>query len=548
MPVKKFITLQPELNNSEKALDDKEKQAVLDKKKIQFIRDRQQELREKLGPGLKLRLDKILSLLKDLDSDNVDPDDSRLNTVVHQISDLCHDSGPFMFEEDLIKAVSIYRDLRTAIRTDRTRRVRESLRRTQEALGMILPADPAIAPGNGAAGTNGMSMLMLHGAFKMEEHAVEMGDHQNEPFDRILWERITRSRVGNRVVWKVIRSSFKYGPFRTGLDAAWRVATSRSLHLFLAILVGLGVSAVFMLAGAAIATAVKWNPLFGAIAGALGVAALVTGAWKRWHGPGGDAPSLETWKPTAIWGGAGLVLLGAHAAPAFVALLGVHALYVASIALIVGLALFYDALNGAHDAGNAIATIVATRTLSKYTAVVWAAFFNFIAFKFMGLKVATTVGSGLVDPHHVTNSLIVAALVGAGFWNWFTLRKGIPVSSSHSLIGGLVGAAVAAAGFGVLYPAKLIQTAIFMVVSPIIGLVGAGLLTLLMHAAAKIFGHGTTFSPAPKPAMASCNLFPRLSSASCTAPTTPKKPWALSRCCCLPITCWARFSMCLCGW
>ncbi|TIS30622.1 MAG: inorganic phosphate transporter, partial [Mesorhizobium sp.] len=117
---------------------------------------------------------------------------------------------------------------------------------------------------------------------------------------------------------------------------------------------------------------------------------------------------------------------------------------------LVAVALFFDFLNGLHDAANSIATIVSTRVLRPHYAVFWAAFFNFIAFLFFGLHVAETVGKGIVDAEIVTPAVIFAALIGAIVWNIVTWIAGIPSSSSHALIGGLVGAGVAKAGPGAI--------------------------------------------------------------------------------------------------
>src|SRR6201994_1071420 len=120
-----------------------------------------------------------------------------------------------------------------------------------------------------------------------------------------------------------------------------------------------------------------------------------------------------------------------------------------ALPLLVGLiavALAFDFLNGLHDAANSIATIVSTRVLRPQYAVFWAAFFNFIAFTVFGLHVANTMGSAVVDPHLVDAAVIFGALAGAIVWNLLTWRLGIPSSSSHALVGGLVGAAMAKAG------------------------------------------------------------------------------------------------------
>lgn len=143
-------------------------------------------------------------------------------------------------------------------------------------------------------------------------------------------------------------------------------------------------------------------------------------------------------------------------------------------------ALAFDFLNGLHDAANSIATIVSTRVLSPKYAVAWAAFFNFIAFLFFGLHVAKTVGSGLVDPALVSDRLIFAALMGAISWNLITWWAGIPSSSSHALIGGLVGAAVAKAGIGGVTWVGLNKTLIAIVLSPATGFFLAVMLVLLV--------------------------------------------------------------------
>lgn len=141
---------------------------------------------------------------------------------------------------------------------------------------------------------------------------------------------------------------------------------------------------------------------------------------------------------------------------------------------IVALALAFDFVNGVHDSANSIATVVSTRVLRPQLAVIWAAFFNFIAFLFFGLHVARTVGKGLVDPSSVTVPVIAGALVGAIVWNLITWYWGIPSSSSHALIGGFVGAAVAHAGFQVLIVPTIVKIGIFIVLAPVLGgLVGA---------------------------------------------------------------------------
>src|SRR3954464_9579469 len=120
------------------------------------------------------------------------------------------------------------------------------------------------------------------------------------------------------------------------------------------------------------------------------------------------------------------------------------------IIALVAIALFFDFLNGLHDAANSIATIVSTRVLSPRYAVIWAAFFNFVAFLVFGLHVAQTVGAGIVDVHVISDRLIFAALIGAIVWNIVTWLAGIPSSSSHALVGGLIGAGLAKAGLKVI--------------------------------------------------------------------------------------------------
>jgi PiT family inorganic phosphate transporter len=142
-----------------------------------------------------------------------------------------------------------------------------------------------------------------------------------------------------------------------------------------------------------------------------------------------------------------------------------------TVIIIVGLALVFDFINGFHDAANSIATVVSTRVLTPRLAVLWAAFFNFIAFLFFGLHVANTIGKGIIDPAAVTVPVVVAALVGAVAWDLITWYFGIPSSSSHALIGGLAGAGLAKAGTTVLDVAGLTKVAVSIVVSPLLGLV-----------------------------------------------------------------------------
>jgi len=145
---------------------------------------------------------------------------------------------------------------------------------------------------------------------------------------------------------------------------------------------------------------------------------------------------------------------------------------------LIAVALAFDFLNGLHDAANSIATIVSTRVLRPQYAVFWAGFFNFIAFMFFGLHVAQTIGSGIVSPDLVDDRLIFGALMGAIAWNLITWALGIPSSSSHALVGGLVGAGVAKAGTGAIVWQGLSKTASAIVLSPLLGFVLALLLVL----------------------------------------------------------------------
>jgi len=147
---------------------------------------------------------------------------------------------------------------------------------------------------------------------------------------------------------------------------------------------------------------------------------------------------------------------------------------------LIGVALIFDFLNGLHDAANSIATIVSTRVLPARWAVVWAAFFNFIAFAVFGLSVANTVGKGIIDPHIVSDAVIFGALGGAIVWNIVTWLLGIPSSSSHALVGGLVGAGFAKAGLHGLVWDGIGKTIAGIVVSPAMGFLLALVLVLVV--------------------------------------------------------------------
>lgn len=144
------------------------------------------------------------------------------------------------------------------------------------------------------------------------------------------------------------------------------------------------------------------------------------------------------------------------------------------------LALLFDFMNGFHDAANAIATVVSTGVLRPSQAVAMAAFFNVLAIAVFQLKVATTVGKDTIDPLVVDHYVVFGALVGAITWNFITWFYGIPSSSSHALIGGLVGAAVAKAGTGALISAGLIKTVVFIVLSPLLGFFFGSLMMLVV--------------------------------------------------------------------
>lgn len=152
----------------------------------------------------------------------------------------------------------------------------------------------------------------------------------------------------------------------------------------------------------------------------------------------------------------------------------------ALLILLIATALLFDFLNGLHDAANSIATIVSTRVLAPRYAVFWAAFFNFIAFLIFGMHVAHTMGTGIVTPSIITDQVIFGALIGAICWNIITWVLGIPSSSSHALIGGLVGAGVTHAGWGVIEWSGLSKTIAAIFLSPGLGCVLALFLVLLV--------------------------------------------------------------------
>jgi PiT family inorganic phosphate transporter len=158
---------------------------------------------------------------------------------------------------------------------------------------------------------------------------------------------------------------------------------------------------------------------------------------------------------------------------------------------LIAVALAFDFINGLHDAANSIATVVATRVLSPQLAVAWAAFFNFIAFMFIGLHVAETIGKGIIDPAIVDAAVIFGALAGAILWNVLTWTLGLPSSSSHALVGGLVGAGTAKGGFAAIVSSGVIKTSIFIFAAPLLGMAMALLMVVISSWLFKPVAAGT---------------------------------------------------------
>jgi inorganic phosphate transporter, PiT family len=158
--------------------------------------------------------------------------------------------------------------------------------------------------------------------------------------------------------------------------------------------------------------------------------------------------------------------------------MGSLSLSLPALAAIIAVALVFDFINGLHDAANSIATVVSTRVMPPKAAVAWAAFFNFVAFLFFGLHVATTIGTGIVHPSVMDPAVIVAALLGAILWSLLTWWLGLPSSSSHALIGGIAGAGVAKAGLGAIVADGFIKTSVAIVLSPAAGFVLALIIIL----------------------------------------------------------------------
>ena len=148
--------------------------------------------------------------------------------------------------------------------------------------------------------------------------------------------------------------------------------------------------------------------------------------------------------------------------------------------IVIALVLIFDFINGFHDSANSIATIVSTKVLSPFSAVLMAAIFNFVAFLVFPLKVAATMGKGVIDPDIINLSVIAAALIAAILWNLFTWWWGLPSSSSHTLVGGLVGAAIASSGVGSVIMGGVLKIVIFIVIAPLLGMVISFLISALV--------------------------------------------------------------------
>jgi PiT family inorganic phosphate transporter len=151
------------------------------------------------------------------------------------------------------------------------------------------------------------------------------------------------------------------------------------------------------------------------------------------------------------------------------------------LVVIIGFALLFDFINGMNDAANSVATIIATRVLSPRQAVLWAAFFNFIAAFFFGVHVATTMGKGIVDSAAISSFMILATLLGAIIWSYLCTHMGLPISVSHSLVGGLVGSAVAKSGFQALILPGLLKILLFIVLAPLIGMVLGYVIMIIVY-------------------------------------------------------------------
>jgi inorganic phosphate transporter, PiT family len=148
--------------------------------------------------------------------------------------------------------------------------------------------------------------------------------------------------------------------------------------------------------------------------------------------------------------------------------------------VLIALVLIFDFINGFHDSANSIATVVSTKVLSPIAAVFLAATFNFVAFLIFPLKVATTIGKGVINPDIITLNLIAAAVTAAITWNLFTWWWGLPSSSSHTLVGGLVGAAIASSGFGSVIYSGVLRIGLFIIVAPLLGMVMSYIISVIV--------------------------------------------------------------------
>jgi len=155
--------------------------------------------------------------------------------------------------------------------------------------------------------------------------------------------------------------------------------------------------------------------------------------------------------------------------------------------VVIALALMFDVINGFHDAANSIATIVSTKVLTPFQAVIWAAFFNFIAYLIFGLHVANTVGKGIVHTEIVTLPVLIAALSAAIIWNLLTWWFAIPSSSSHTLMGGFVGAAIAHAGFQSIFYSEVLKIIAFIILAPLIGMLVSIFISIILLNICKKF-------------------------------------------------------------
>lgn len=157
--------------------------------------------------------------------------------------------------------------------------------------------------------------------------------------------------------------------------------------------------------------------------------------------------------------------------------------------IVIALTLIFDVINGFHDAANSIATVVSTKVLTPAQAVMWAAFFNFIAFLIFGLHVANTIAKGIVHSDVITLQVVMSGVIGAIIWNLITWWFGIPSSSSHTLMGGFVGAAIAHAGFDSVFYSGILKIAAFIVLAPVIGMFVSMVISLILLNICKKFSY-----------------------------------------------------------